>query len=192
MALLKCGIMGARIRHPSARRLFLGVLVSFVAFSQTIDEYQVKAAFLYNFAKFVAWPPQTFKSDKDPMRICVLGQNPFGHALTDVVEGKTVLGRSFVITDLSNAGQAAECQMLFISSSEHKHLRAILGQLPPSGILTVGETEGFASQGGIVNFRLQQGRVRLEINVEAAEHANLRISSKVLELAQIVKSGVPK
>jgi hypothetical protein len=151
------------IKPRSACRLLFTVLLAFNAFAQTIDEYQLKAAFLYNFAKFVEWPALTFKTDTDPMRICVLGQNPFGGALREAVAGKAVLNRSFAF-----------------------------GALRPTGILTVGETEGFAAQGGIVNFRLEGGRVRLEINIEAAERAKLRISSKVLSLAQIVKPGLKK
>jgi hypothetical protein len=185
--------MGSGKMNPrSGWRLLCGVCIAFIASAQTIDEYQVKAAFLYNFAKFVEWPALTFKTDRDPMRICVLGQNPFGGALSDAVGGKTVLGRPFAVVDISETSQSSECQMLFVSSSERKRLRSILGELRPTGVLTIGETEGFAAQGGIVNFRLEEGRVRLEINIEAAERARLRISSKVLTLAQIVKSGSQK
>jgi hypothetical protein len=172
--------------------LRLAVFTVFIAFAQSVDEYQVKAAFLYNFAKFVEWPPQTFKTEKDPIRICVLGLNPFGPALVDAVGGKTVLGRTFAVTGISNVAQAVECQMLFISSSERKHLTSILAELRTRGVLTIGETNGFAAQGGIVNFKLEDGRVRLEINVEAAVQAKLRISSQVLSLAQIVKPAVQK
>jgi hypothetical protein len=160
--------------------------------AQTIDEYQVKAAFLYNFAKFVEWPALTFKTDKDPVRICVLGQDPFGSALGDAVGGKTVLGRSFALSDISSADEVTDCQILFISSSERKHLRSIFAELRTTGILTVGETEGFAAEGGIVNFKLSGGRVHLEINIEAAGQAKLRINSSVLSLAQIVKTGPQK
>jgi hypothetical protein len=172
--------------------LLLGLLIAYTASAQTVDEYVVKAAFLYNFAKFVEWPPETFKTDKDPIRICVLGQDPFGRALGDVVGGKTVVGRALVITEISNVSQSIECQMLFVSSSERKRLRAIFAELRMRGVLTIGDTEGFATQGGIVNFKLEDGRVRLEINVEAAGQAKLRISSQVLNLAQIVKSVIPK
>lgn len=171
--------------------LLLGVFLASAASAQTIDEYQVKAAFLYNFAKFVEWPAQTFKTDKEPVRICVLGQDPFGSALGDAVGGKTVLGRPFVVTDIANVSQVGDCQILFISSSERKRMRSILADLRP-GILTVGEADGFATEGGIVNFRLSDGRVHLEINVEAAGQAKLRINSSVLNLAQIVKTGPQK
>jgi len=160
--------------------------------AQTIDEYQVKAAFLYNFAKFVEWPALTFKTDKDPIRICVLGLDPFGTALADAVGGKTVLGRPFVLSDIASAGQVTDCQILFISSSERKHLRSILAELRTKGTLTVGETDGFAADGGMVNFKLSGGKVRLEINIEATGQAKLRINSSVLSLAQIVKTGPQK
>jgi hypothetical protein len=172
--------------------LQLGFIVAFAASAQTIDEYQVKAAFLYNFAKFVEWPALTFKTDKDPVRICVLGQDPFGSALNNAVDGKTVLGRPFALSDISSAGQVTDCQILFISSSERKHLRLIFAELRTTGILTVGETDGFGAEGGMVNFKLSDGRVHLEINVEAAGQAKLRINSSVLSLAQIVKTGLQK
>jgi hypothetical protein len=176
----------------SCYRLLFGVWLVFTASAQTIDEYQVKAAFLYNFAKFVEWPALTFKTDKDPLRICVLGQDPFGNALVGGVGGKTVVGRPLVVSDISDVGQGSDCQILFIGSSERKRLRAIFAELRATGVLTVGETEGFATQGGIVNFKLEDGRVRLEINIEAAGQAKLRISSKVLNLAQIVNTRAQK
>ncbi len=183
------------IKNRSPRwpyRLLLGVLFAITVYGQTIDEYQVKAAFLYNFAKFVEWPPGTFKTDKDPIRICVLGQDPFGPTLDNAVNGRKVLGRAFVIMPISDAAHASECQELFVSSSERRHLRSILANLRTAAVLTVGETEGFAAQGGMVNFKLEDGRVRLEINVDAAEEAKLRISSKVLNLSEIVGSRAHK
>jgi hypothetical protein len=180
----RCGNRTTRYGHC----LLLGFMLAFAASAQTISEYQVKAAFLYNFAKFVEWPAQTFKANKDPVRICVLGQNPFGSALVDAVGGKTVLGRPFVLSEIATAGQVTDCQIVFICSSERKRLRAILAELRTTGILTVGETDGFATEGGIVNFRLSDGRVHLEINIEAAGQAKLRINSSVLSLAQIVKT----
>jgi hypothetical protein len=154
--------------------------------AQVIDEYQVKAAFIYNFAKFVEWPPQVFKTSTDPITICVLGQNPFGNALQEAVSGKTVEGRTFIVRQLSSELAATGCQILFVSSSERKRLQAILGNVKTTGVLTVGETETFASEGGVINFRIEAGTVRIQVNVDAAEQAKLRISSKLLSLAQIV------
>jgi hypothetical protein len=166
--------------------LLLEVLLIPGARGQAVDEYQVKAAFLYNFAKFVKWPPQSFQTLADPIVICILGPNPFGGALEEAVQGKVVEGRKLLVLQISDGKQAASCQILFISSSERKRSRSILADLKSIGILTVGETEGFAGYGGVVNFRLDGNRVRLEVNIDAAEQQKLRISSKLLSLAQIV------
>ena len=156
--------------------------------AQVIDEYQVKAAFLYNFAKFVEWPPDAFKTSRDPIRICVLGHNPFGGFLEEAIQGKSIEGRAFAFRQVSGAEDASACQILFVSSSDGRHFRSLAQSLKQSGILTVGEAQGFASEGGVINFKLDDGRVRFEINVDAAEHAQLHISSKLLGLAQIVKT----
>lgn len=147
----------------------------------------MKAAFLFNFAKFVEWPPQVFRTTADPIGICVLGQDPFGHALDEAVSGKTVYGRPFVIRRVSGDQAALGCQILFVCSSERKRVRAILGEIKTGGVLTVGETDTFAVEGGVINFKIEDGRVCLEVNVGAAEQAQLRISSKLLSLAEIVK-----
>jgi hypothetical protein len=165
----------------------LGALLALDAGAQVIDEYQVKAAFIYNFAKFVEWPPQAFKNPTDPIVICVLGQNPFGSALEQAVSGKEVEGKKFEVRQLSDEQQIAGCQILFVSSSERKRLHEIFGEIKASGVLTVGETDTFASEGGVINFKIDGGKVRLQVNVDAAEHSKLRISSKLLSLAQIVK-----
>jgi hypothetical protein len=154
----------------------------------TVDEYQVKAAFLYNFAVFVEWSSTAFKTDKDPMQICVLGVDPFGRSLVDLLKGKTVSGRPIAVTDIADSNRASACHIVFVSSSESKRARTILKGLPATGVLTVGETDGFASEGGMVNFTREDGRLRFEINPAVAVDARLRISSRVLQLARIVKS----
>jgi YfiR/HmsC-like len=166
----------------------IAMLLATSAPAQEVEEYQVKAAFLYNFAKFVEWPAQTFKTPQDPIMVCVLGHNPFGNALEDVMRGKSIEGRAFAFRQVSNFEEASSCQILFISSSEGKHFHALYGNANPARILTVGEAQGFASAGGVINFKLDEGHVHFEINVGAAEHAQLQISSKLLSLAQIVKT----
>ena len=148
------------------------------------DEYQVKAAFLFNFAKFVEWPADTFKGPEDPIAICVLGQNPFGTALEDVVRDKTVAGRGFVVRGLLSAQQASKCQILFVSASERKRLGSLLDQLKGRSILTVGEGDDFIANGGIIDFKLKDARVRIDIDAAAADRAGLHISSKLLSLAE--------
>jgi YfiR/HmsC-like len=164
------------------------LLLAFRAQGQAIEEYQVKAAFLYNFAKFVEWPSQAFQTPQDPIVVCVLGHNPFGKALEEVIRGKSIEGRVFALRLVADADEASTCQILFVGSSEGRRFRSLWGNLKPAGILTVGETVGFAAGGGVINFKLDSGRVHFEINVDAAERAQLRISSKLLSLAQIVKT----
>jgi YfiR/HmsC-like len=151
------------------------------------DEYQVKAAFLYNFAKFVEWPPGTFASSTDPIEICIVGQNPFGSALENMVQGKRVGERAFAVRRLPDTLQASQCQILFIGATEWRRTRALLDAVKSPGVLTVGETDDFTLLGGIINFRLDGPRVRIQVDLQMAEHARLRISSKLLSLAEIAK-----
>ena len=170
------------------RYLVLALLAAIVcmhAEQPVADEYPVKAAFLFNFAKFVEWPSDAFKSSEDPIAICVLGQDPFGSALEDLVRNKTVVNRTFVVRDVNNAQQASKCHIVFVSASERKRCRSLLGELKGRSILTVGEAEDFIENGGIINFKLKDARVRIEIDAGTAERARLRISSKLLSLAEI-------
>ena len=150
-----------------------------------IEEYQVKAAFLFNFAKFVEWPAQAFKSADEPIEICVLGPNPFGSSLDKAVEGKVVGNRKFVVREVRDAQQASECHIVFVSAAGWTRSRAVLGDIKKCCVLTVGETGEFIAGGGMINLRLEDARVRVEINPDAAERAGLRISSKLLSLAEI-------
>ena len=151
------------------------------------DEYPVKAAFLFNFAKFIEWPADVFKGSDDPLTICVFGQNPFGSALEEVVRGKTVGSRGFVVREVPNAAQAGKCQIVFVSASERKRARSLLDDLKGHSTLTVGETEDFTANGGVINFKIKDARVRIEIDMGAAERAKLRISSKLLSLAETTR-----
>jgi hypothetical protein len=154
---------------------------------QAFDEYQVKAAFLYNFAKFVEWPPGTFASSTDPIGICIVGQDPFGSALENTVQGKKVGDRIFAVRRLPDTQQASQCQILFIGAAEWKRTRALLEAVKSPGVLTVGETDDFTVLGGIIGFRLDGPRVRIKVDLQTAERARLRISSKLLSLAEIAK-----
>jgi hypothetical protein len=155
--------------------------------SQQASEYQIKAAFLYNFAKFVEWPPAVSPGANDPMEICVVGEDPFGNILNQSIEGKTVGGHKLMIRQLKPAQDMKGCQVAFISSSEKNHLSSVLEGLKGAGVLTVGETEGFAALGGVINFTMEDDKVHFEINLDAAGRAGLKISSKLLQLARIVK-----
>jgi hypothetical protein len=168
--------------------MIMVIAAGYSANGQAIDEYQMKAAFIYNFAKFVEWPPNAFRSTTEPLAICILGEDPFGHSLDETVQAKSIEGRAFLVRRISGPDQATGCQIVFVSNSERRQFSSIITRVSTSGVLTVGESEGFAAQGGVINFKLEnERRIRLEINLSAARGANLRISSKLLSLALIVR-----
>ena len=175
-------------RHRlSLATLLAVVLLTGLMPGQAIEEYQLKAAVIFNLAKFVEWPPNTFGSLSDPIVSCVLGDSPFGRSLDRELNGRVIEGRQFTVRRISEIRQASGCQILIITTSEHKRWRSTLDGYRTKGTLTVGETDGFASDGGVANLKLEAGKVRIEINLEAADQEGLRISSRLLSLAQIVK-----
>jgi uncharacterized protein DUF4154 len=155
--------------------------------AQSPTEYEVKAVFLYNFAKFVEWPPDPPADVSDPFVIGIVGRDPFGDALEQTLRRKTLNGRPLAIKRFKDRQAARGCRVLFISASERKHLNALLTSLHGDPVLTVGDNESFAKAGGVIAFTLEDNRVRFEINVDAAQRAGLRISSKLLSLAKIVR-----
>jgi len=154
---------------------------------QAPTEYQVKAAFLFNFARFVEWPPPNASAGAaDPVDFCVLGDDPFGDALDRAVAGKTLNERTMVVRRGKKIQELNGCEVLFISTSEKSRLTEILGALRSVHVLTVGECEDFAAQGGEVQFTLEDNHVRFIINVDATDRAGLKVSSKLLGLAHVM------
>jgi hypothetical protein len=152
---------------------------------QGASEYDLKAAILYNFVKFVEWPAEAFSDDGAPIIVAVVGDDPFRGSLDSVV-GKSANGRQVVIRRL-NAGQdLRSCHVLFVSSSEKKRLAQIVASIDGASVLTVGEMEGFESNGGMIRLTMEDNKVRFEINTGTARRARLRISSKLLSLAKRV------
>jgi YfiR/HmsC-like len=150
-------------------------------------EYQIKAAFLFNFAQFVEWPANAFASTNAPFCIGVLGDDPFGAALDETVQGETIDNRKIIVRRARQAGDLKNCQMIFVSKSEKKHVAEILSEMDSKPILTVSEVDGFARQGGIINFYLDGTKVRFEIDPSAARSDGLKISSQLLSLGKIVQ-----
>ena len=165
----------------------LALLIATIAAAQSVPEYDVKAAFLYSFAKFVEWPASSGQSAGEPIRFCVLGKDPFGSALSDALSEKKIGDRPLTLTHLTDVKEISKCQVAFIAKSERKNLAAIFAAARASSVLTVGESEDFAAAGGVIGFQLEEGKIRLEINLQAAGQQQLRMSSKLLSLAQIVK-----
>ena len=162
---------------------------SAVAGDLAAPEYKVKAAFLYNFVKATDWPPGTFASTNTPITIGILGRDPFGPELEEVIRGKSVDVRGLAVVRFDRVDEVRDCHVLFISSSESGRLSNILSQLADRPILTVGDTRQFARQGGAVGLVKQGDEIRFEVNLEAVESSRLKLSSKLLRLAQIVRSG---
>ena len=152
--------------------------------SNQLPEYKVKAAFLYNFTRFIDWP-QVSRSSSD-FSICILGLNPFGEEL-DVINGKPVKDRKVVTRLIKDVRDIEGCDCLFVSDSEKQNLDDIFRAVGERNVLTVGDMKGFAGAGGVIQFVTQESKIRFFINLTGARRAGLKISSKLLELAKDVK-----
>jgi len=163
----------------------LAICLGAAAQQTSTVEYEVKAAFLYNFAKFVDWPPQAFGSAGDPFAFCIAG-DAFAGALERVLNAETLNGRRMVVRRIAPADNLQGCQIIYVASSEDRRYPQIttLGNAP---VLTVGETQDFIDSGGMIRFIETGHRIQFQINTEAAERASLKLSSKLLRLAEIVR-----
>jgi hypothetical protein len=155
--------------------------------SDQVGEYELKAAILYNLSRFVEWPPSAYADSQAPTVLCILGQDPFGDSLKTLGQKQDVNGRPITIRRLKNENGIRQCHVLYISTSERKTIAQMLSRLKGSSVLTVGEMSQFAAQGGIIQFTLEDKQVRFEINLDAASRMTLKISSRLLVLARIVK-----
>lgn len=175
-----------RLRATPLAILFLAWLWSpSGCWAQTTQptEYQIKAAFLYNFAKFVEWPSAAFDDASSPIVIGILGDNPFHDDLANTIRGKKIDEHPLVVKELRSLSEATNCHILFISASEKKRLPEILAGIKGASVLTVGEMDRFTEAGGMINFVLEKTKIRFQINSDAASTVRLKISSKLLNLA---------
>jgi hypothetical protein len=154
--------------------------------SKSPSEYELKAAFLFNFAKFIEWPPEAFPDPKGPMILCVFDDDAFGVVLEGVVRVKTINGRELVVRRMKKGEAFAACQVAFIGTAENKKLPELLDALKGSTTLIVSDIPGSAERGGGIEFYLEDSKVRFSINVDAVQRAHLAISSRLLTLAKIV------
>jgi hypothetical protein len=157
-----------------------------LAYSQAISEDQVKAAYLFNFAKFVEWPQETFPDATAPIHLCVLNDPTIGSELSQIVKDKHISGRSIVVAQIQNGEQGRSCQILFINSAQNSQIEHILKVLQGASVLTVGEATQFVEQGGIVNFVIQDDQVHFQVNHKAATQSRLRMSARLLSVAKLV------
>jgi hypothetical protein len=182
-----CGQHGLLRLAAVAAVWVLGGVLSLQAQQVKPTEYQVKAAYLYNFGRFIDWPASAAPSDS--FTICVLGKDPFGPALNAVLADAAIAGKSVLGKRISTPQEAKNCRVLFISSSEDNQLKQILGVLGDASILTVSDLPQFAQRGGMVQFILEGDKVRFEVNLATAERAGLSLSSQLLKVAVNVRKN---
>ena len=175
--------------------IIIGIIYSpisfFAAAAETAPqpEYVIKAAYLYNFAMFVEWPPETFPKPDSPVVIGILGREPFGPALENTIQSKRINGRPFVIRHYQKGQSIGNCHILFVSSGTQESVAELRARLKDKAVLIVGETPGFAQDGGNINLVVEDGKVKCEINLNAAKESELKISSKLLSLSRIVNGS---
>ena len=185
---LRARVRGRRFSFLAA--LFLAAhfpLVDHTVYAgQSPTEYQVKAAYLFNFLKFVEWPHDPAADPHGKWVIGFVGDTPVGDELTRLVEGKNVLGRDLLVNKFQASDNLRGCNILFISESEKKRLPSILAALRGSSVLTVADMDNFIGSGGMIQFVVDDARVRVAIDVGATSRAHLKVSSKLLTLARVV------
>ncbi len=150
-----------------------------------IEEYSVKAALAFNFARFTDWPSDNIVDSPKTFNICILGDNAVWEAFAGV-EGKRVKGRRIVLKRVRSMRKSVDCELLFISGSPRELLPKIFAAVEGKPVLTIGEMAGFIEAGGIINLIKTEKRIRFEVNLKAAQRAGLKISSRILKLATIV------
>jgi hypothetical protein len=149
------------------------------------DEYRVKAAVLYNIARFVEWPASAFPDAASPVVLCIVGADPFGGALDETLKGRTIVGRQIAIKRVADARDG--CHVVFIAYSEQKRVADLLDRLGTAHALTISDIDRFTERGGVVGLATAGDRVRFDVNIAAAERARLTVSARVLSLASAVR-----
>jgi hypothetical protein len=177
----------ALLRTALALLLLLSAVPA--AAQKVSGEYQLKAAFLYNFAKFVEWPAGAFPSEAAPVTICVYGEDPFGRTLEELVRNERIGNRPLEVRRPDSLGRLGECHILYVSRSERAREGEVVSSLGEAPVLTVGESESFLRSRGMIGFFLEENKVRFQVNLDAAESSRLKISSKLLRLAKAWTPG---
>jgi hypothetical protein len=155
-------------------------------------EYQIKAACLLNFIQFIEWPAAAFPQPETPIIIGVLGDDPFGDVLERTFQDESIQGRSLSVKRSRQLEELKKCHLLFIAKTERPRLAEILAHIDDANIVTVGDVDEFAQRGGIINFYIDGGKIRFEVNAEAAQRKGLKIGSQLLKRARIVGSDPRK
>jgi len=153
------------------------------------SDYQVKAAYLYNFGRFIEWPSVVTTGKGGPFTICILGEDPFGATLDATLAGETIAGKNVVAKRIATTQESVNCQIVFLSAAEAGRLNKIMEGLDKEAVLTVSDMPQFAQRGGMIQFVLEGNRVRFEVNLTATQHAGLTLSSDLLKVATAVRKN---
>jgi hypothetical protein len=178
-----------RTAFPAILWMWFAMIPSSGAEQAKRTEYQVQAAYLYNFGRFIRWPANIIGAQQDAFTVCIFGQDPFGNTLNATVAGGTIWGKSVTVKRLSNPEDAASCRILFISSSEADRLHYVLEALEKASVLTVSDMPQFSQRGGMIQFVMERNRVRFEVNFTATQNAGLILSSELLKVATVVRKN---
>lgn len=167
--------------------LLLTAVVPRISAAQSLSEYQVKAAFLFNFTKFLDWPASAFRGGQTVITICLIGEDPFGKALDELVKGQSIGGRGFAVRRLTQIPRDDSCQVAFLGGMDKNRADQILAPVKALPILTVVDNEDGGDPGAMIGFIVEESKVRFNINLEAAEKVGIKLSSKLLKLAKTVR-----
>jgi uncharacterized protein DUF4154 len=175
--------------YSAPRCIILGLLLisnlTLAAQTPITREFQLKAVFLFNFTQFVEWPASSFSTDRAPLVIGILGKNPFGAYLEEIVSGEKTNGHAITVQYYSDMEEIKTCHILFINMAEEKKVKRIVEGLKGRDILTVGDEPDFSEQGGMIRLFTRENKIKFQVNLEAAKAAGLVLSSKLLRLADI-------
>ena len=186
-ALLSAGLRGLRIILAVLVMLpQIGSAWPVAAQASSPNEYAVKAAFLFHFGQFVEWPERAFQNANSPVVYCTIGEDPFHGALDETLKGKTIDARDLQVRHLKDGSEAQGCHVAFIGKTGKRRVTDELASLGSNPVLTIGETEEFAKNNGMIAFCMEENKIRFNINLGAAEKANLKISARLLTLAKTV------
>ena len=180
---------GAWLQCAMAALVYLLFAGSSALGQQKPSEYQVEAAYLYNFGRFVEWPAKGSSPQNSSFTICVLGDDPFGQALDATLAGETIGNQKVTARRISSPQMAADCQILFVSSSEASRLNKIIEALDNNAVLTVSDIPQFSQRQGMIQFVQEENRIRFEVNLTATQRAGLTLSSELLKVATAVRKN---
>ena len=171
----------------SAAVLLTCALATILCAQPAAPEYEVKAAYLLDFGKFVTWPPAADAAHRNTFTICVLGGDPFGSILDATVRGEKINNKPVTVRRIRSAREAAECNVLFVNENEERLSIRTISSLNKPGTLTVSDAPGFLDRGGMIQFVRSGDRVRFEVNLKAAQEGGLTLSSELLKVAKAVR-----